>query len=151
MSAASLLNSTRSNFSWRRYILKRKTYGSFCTVCYDETLQRTTQSKCTTCYDTGYVGGYYTRIKTKGQISERPTRSVHQLFGSWEDQDAALYLQADPPVNPKDIVVDRLSRRWIILNVGAAQKSMGTFAQIIQLRQIEKDDVMYQYYLDTRL
>lgn len=133
------------------FILKRKSYGTLCPDCYDPTLGRTTKSKCTTCYDTGYVGGYMNPVKTRGQINERPTREMHQMFGGWQDQDAVLYLQGNPPLNPKDIIVDRISRRWIVLNLGAAQKSMYTISQIAQLRQIEKDDVMYQYYIDTRI
>lgn len=132
------------------FALKRKAFGTMCPACYDSTLQRTTQSKCLSCYDTGYVGGYYAPIQAKGQFNERPTREAHQLFGSWQDQDAVLYLPATPPLNPKDIIIDRLSRRWIVLNVGASQKAMHTIGQIVQMRQIEKDDVLHQYYVNTQ-
>jgi len=123
--------------------LRRKTFGTFCPTCYDDVLQRTTKSKCTTCYDTGYVGGYYGALEVFGQLSERPVREMHQLFGQWQDQDAVLYVDATPPINPKDIIVDRIARRWIALNVGSAGKAMHTIGQIIQLRQIEKDDIAY--------
>lgn len=126
-------------------ILKRKEFGTLCTVCYDPTLQRTTKSKCTTCYDTGIVGGYYTDIHIKGQLSERPVREMHQMFGQWQDSDAVFYCPAIPPLNPKDIVVDRLTRRWIVLNVNSYGKALYTIGQICQLRQIEKEDVINKY------
>ncbi len=130
------------------YLFKRRTYGTVCPICYDPTLQRTTQSDCTTCYGTGYVNGYYVPIPARGQINERPTRSMHQLFGNWHDQDAVLYTQANPPLNPQDLVVDKLFRRWIIQSVGAVQKSVHTFGQISQIRQAERADVIYQLPVD---
>lgn len=130
------------------YAVKRRTYGTVCPICVDVTLQRTTQSECTTCYGTGYVNGYYTPIPCRGQLNERPTRSMHQLFGDWQDQDAVLYMKSNPPINPKDVIVDKLFRRWLVLNVGAAQKSVHTIAQIAQLRQIERADIIYQLPVD---
>ena len=126
-------------------------FGTFCPVCYDETLGRTIQAGCLTCYDTGFVSGYYAPITARGQLNERPTRLTYQLFGDWQDQDAVLYIPGNPPINPKDIIIDRISRRWIVLNVGSAQKAMHIIGQIAQIRQIEKADVMYSYYIDTRL
>jgi hypothetical protein len=125
------------------HFLKRKSFGTFCPVCYDPVLQRTTQSKCLTCYDTGYLGGYYPDLEINGQLSERPVREMHQMFGQWQDQDAVLYIDGTPLINPKDIISDRLNRRWVVLNVGSAGKAMHTIGQIAQLRQIEKEDIIY--------
>jgi hypothetical protein len=130
------------------YVFKRRAYGTVCPVCYEPTLQRTTRSDCTTCYGTGYLNGYYSPIPARGQFNERPTREIHQLFSSWQDQDAVLYMKSNPPLNPKDVVVDRLFRRWLVQNVGATQKSVHTIAQIAQLRQVEHADVIYQLPVD---
>ena len=127
------------------YLLKRKAYGTRCSECWDETLQRRTKSKCFTCYDTAYEGGYYAPTVVRGQLNQRPTREVYVLFGSWQDQDAVLYMQGAIPLNPKDIMVDRLSRRWIVLNVGSASKALVTIGQIVQVRQLEKEDIVYRY------
>lgn len=126
-------------------ILKRKQYGTYCPDCYDVTLQRTTSSSCLTCYGTGFAGGYYSDINIRGQLNERPVREIHQMFGAWQDSDAVLYCPASPPINPKDIIVDRLTRRWIVLNVGTAAKALHTISQICQVRQIEKDDIINHF------
>jgi hypothetical protein len=97
------------------------------------------------------VTGYYKPIVVRGQINERPTRRTYQLFGDWNDQDGVLYIQGTCPINPKDIIVDRIFRRWIVITVGTAAKAMHTIGQIAQIRQIEKADIMYSYYVDTRL
>jgi len=127
------------------FMLKRRSYGTYCPDCYDETLQRTTQSKCLTCYDTGFVAGYYGPIEMVGQLQERPVREMHQMFGAWQDQDAVLYCEALPVINPKDIIVDRLFRRWIVLNLGSFSKGTHSIGQIAQLRQIEKEDIAYRF------
>jgi hypothetical protein len=126
------------------FLLKRKSYGTYCPTCYDATLQRTTTSKCLTCYDTGFSGGYFGPISFNGQLMERPVQSRLQLFGDWQDQDSVLYCEALPPINPKDILVDRLSRRWIILNVGSYSKGTHSIGQIVQLRQLEIQDIIYR-------
>jgi hypothetical protein len=127
------------------HLLKLKHFGTLCPDCYDPTLQRVTESKCLTCYGTGYVGGYYNPIEVRGQINQRPTREMHQLFGAWQDQDAVLYTQAIESVNPKDIVIDSVFTRWIVLNVGSNQKGSHPIGQIAQLRQLERDDIVYQF------
>lgn len=127
------------------FLLKRREYGTYCTSCYDIELQRTTTSKCPVCYDTGYNGGYFGPIAFKGQLSERPVREMHQMFGTWQDQDSVLYTDATPTINPKDVIIDRLSRRWIALNVGSYSKAVHSLGQIVQLRQVEKDDVIYTF------
>jgi hypothetical protein len=70
---------------------------------------------------------------------------MHQMFGAWQDQDSVLYIPASPPLVPKDIIVDRLSRRWVVLNAGSYGKATHSLGQIAQLRQIEKDDVVYTF------
>jgi len=80
-----------------------------------------------------------------GQLMERPVREIHQMFGAWQDQDSALYCEALPAINPKDILVDRLSRRWIVLNTGSYSKGTHSIGQIVQLRQIEKEDIVYTF------
>lgn len=130
------------------YLVKRRTYGTVCPVSYDPVLQRTTSSGCEVCYDTGYVNGYFTPIPLRCQINERPTRTMYQMFSDWQDQDAVLYLQPDHPVNPKDIIVDKLFRRWVVITVGQAQKGVTPIGLTIQMRQIERADVIYKLPID---
>ena len=75
---------------------------------------------------------------------ERPVQSRLQLFGDWQDSDSVLYCEALPPINSKDILVDRLSRRWIVLNVGSYSKGTHSIGQIVQLRQLEIQDIIYR-------
>jgi hypothetical protein len=127
------------------FLLKRRDYGTYCPVCYDTTLQRTIKSGDTTCYDTGFLGGYFGPESIVGQLMERPVQERHTMFSAWQDQDAVLYTTSMPSINPKDIIVDRLSRRWMVQNVGSYSKGTHSIGQIIQVRQIEKNSVAYQF------
>jgi hypothetical protein len=127
------------------FLLKRKSSGSYCSDCYDATLQRSTFSKCLTCYDTGITGGFFGPIDLIGQLMERPVQSRLTLFGDWTDGDSVLYCPALPPLNPKDVIIDRLSRRWIVLNVGSYSKASNTIGQIAQLRALEREDIAYRF------
>lgn len=131
------------------HIYVRKKTGTFCTNCFDPITQRTTKSDCTVCYGTGYVGGFYAPITAKVQMSQQPVREMFHMFGSWQDQDGVIYMQAYPLLAPKDIVYIS-DRRWIVLNIGATAKSEYNIAQIAHVRQTERMDIVNQLpiYLD---
>jgi hypothetical protein len=125
------------------YVYIRKKTGTFCPVCFDQELMRTTISDCTTCYGTGYVGGYYTPIYVKSQLSQQPVREMFQMFGGWQDQDGVLYMQAHPLLAPKDFVYVN-DRRWIVLNIGNYAKSDNNIGQTAHVRQVERGDIINQ-------
>jgi hypothetical protein len=126
-------------------VLKKKTFGQYCTNCYDETLQRTTVGKCSICYGTGYVGGYYSPYTIHAQINENPPRQIITTYGDWQDQDALLVMSVSPTVMPGDVIIDLYHRRWVAISPRSTNKAMFTIAQQIQMRQIESDDIIYQF------
>lgn len=125
------------------HVYIRKKTGTFCPVCYDPTFVRTTSSSCTTCFGTGYVGGYYSPIFAKVQLSQQPVREIFQMFGAWQDQDGVLYMQAFPLLAPKDFVYVN-DRRWLVLNIGNYAKSDHNIGQTAHVRQVERGDIINQ-------
>jgi hypothetical protein len=123
-------------------ILKRRTFGTLCTNCFDETLQTSTLAKCPVCYDTRYVGGYYTPYTVRGQLNEAPPRQTISTFGHWQDADAIFVTSNKPILIPGDVVVDRLGRRWNVLTVKSTNKALFTIAQQAQIRMIEIDNIV---------
>jgi len=126
-------------------LLHRKTYGTYCTSCYDETLQRTTNSKCPVCYDTSYVGGYYSPHRFLGQMNNNPPRHQLTTYGDWQDNDAILSMGNDPVIVPGDVIVDRLGKRWIVITIKSTNKALFLIGQQLHLRQIETDNIVYSY------
>ena len=125
-------------------ILKRKTYGTLCPVCYDETLQLTTNSKCTVCYDTKFVGGFYTPYVVNAQCNNAPPRSVITTYGDWQDQDSIMVMSNKPVLSPSDIIIYPLGKRCNIVTIRSTNKSYFLIAQQPQIRQIESDSILYR-------
>lgn len=123
-------------------LLKRKTYGTFCTSCYDETLQRNTNSKCPVCFDTGYVGGYYLPFKFRAQMNNNPPRQILTTYGDWQDNDAIITMSNSPVLSPGDVIVDRYSNRWAVLTIKTTNKALFLLSQQAQVRQIELDNIV---------
>ena len=127
------------------FLLRRREFGTYCPVCYDVILQKTTKSRDVTCYATGFLGGYFGPEPILGQLQERPVQERHTMFSSWMDQDAVFYTTPIPTINPKDVLVDGLMRRWLVINANSITKGAHAFAQIVQVRQIEHSDVAYLF------
>lgn len=126
-------------------LLKRKTFGTFCTACYDETLQRQSDSKCTVCFDTKYTGGYYLPHRFRAQMNNNPPRHVLTTYGYWQDSDAIITMSNTPVLSPTDIIVDRLGVRWRVVTIKTVNKAMFLISQQAQVRQVEIDNIVYSF------
>jgi len=125
-------------------ILKKRTFGTFCS-CFDSTLGRRTQTNCADCYDTSFDGGYFNYIIVSGIISSPPRKQMLLEWGSWQPMDAMITLESYPVVAPDDIVVDRLNRRWKIIEVKLTSKALAIVTQNAHIRMIPKDDIIYSF------
>lgn len=125
------------------YILKRRTYGTHCPACWDETTGRVTVGDCTTCYDTGWVDGYFESIYTKGMVTVSPDHNQITMFGSWVPKDVIFYTLNFPPLRAKDVVVDDENQRWIVKQVVPTKKNGFLIEQSVQCSLIALDDIVY--------
>jgi hypothetical protein len=118
-------------------VLKKKTYGQYCTN-YDPTLQQCTLgSACPVCYGTMYVGGFYSPFTILGQLNTQPHRNQITVYGDWQDGDSIMTTSNRITLTPGDIVVDLLGRRWDVIVVNSTNKAMYLIAQQAQLRRLE--------------
>jgi hypothetical protein len=124
-------------------VLKRKTNGTHCTVCYDATLGRRSEEKCLTCYDTAWVGGYWAPLETQGMFNASPKRHQITVWGLWQPGDTILTMTNFPQIAPRDVIVDKINRRWNVVQIRTTEKGLYVMAQQAQLRLINKDDVIY--------
>ena len=134
----------RERYGGRRFVvLKRKTYGDSCPVCWDTYTQRRLIDFCETCYDTGISGGFYQPISVLCTMNAALKRHQMLLWGSWETGDAVIYTFHHPHIEPKDIFVDLYNRRWEVVQVRKVEKGLAIIEQDAQVRRIPKDDVVY--------
>jgi hypothetical protein len=125
------------------YILKRRTFGTHCPDCWDETTSRVTVGDCSTCYDTGWVGGYFESIYTKGMITVSPDANQLTMFGEWVPKDIIFYTLNFPPLRAKDIIVDDENQRWVVKQVVPTKKNGFLIEQSVQCSLIAFDDIVY--------
>jgi hypothetical protein len=124
-------------------VLKKKTYGTYCTVCFDEELQRTTNSKCPVCYDTRHVGGYYSPQPFKAQMNNNPPRHILTTYGDWQDNDGLITMSNTPIISSGDVIIDKFGKRWDVLTVKSTNKALFLIAQQVHVRQFETDNIVY--------
>lgn len=126
-------------------VLKRRTWGTHCSQCWDAILGRATQERCNTCFGTGWNGGFFSPINIKGSISASPKIHQIQVYGSWSPSDVIMYTTNFPPLSPRDIIIDDVNKRWIVTQVRPIQHKGFTIEQQVQMSVLQADDVSYEY------
>lgn len=129
------------------FILKKKTFGTFCSECYDETAGRQSKSHCSDCYDTGFTGGYYSSIMVSGIVNASVKRQQQMEWGQWQPEDAMVTLEAYPVMKPDDVIIDRLNRRWTVIDVRPTMKALSLIIQNCHIRILPKDDIVYEIWV----
>lgn len=138
----------RKSLALRKYsgrtlkVLKKRSWGTRCTECWDDTLMRVTDD-CNTCYGTGWLEGYFTPIEIKGMLSPSPKINQITMFGEWMPSDTLLTMLNFPPLKPRDIIVDDVNKRWIVKNIRTIEKDGFIIEQSAQLNLISQDDLIY--------
>ena len=125
------------------YFVKRRTWGTYCTNCWDTTLQRITVSNCPTCLGTGYVGGYFTPVTFNGMINPAPKYNEITMFGQFMPSDCLLYMTNFPVLTTQDVIVDAINRRWLVNDVRYLEFKGRVIEQQARLSKISIDDAIY--------
>ena len=132
-------------FSGRRIkLLRRRTYGTKCSLCWDSTLSRTTSDGDAQCYGTGVSGGYFTPLATNALLTTAPKYNQITMYGEWMPSDCLMNLVGVPPVKQGDVVVDDAAKRWAIKSVRSVEKGGVLIEQICQLSLVSPSDIVYQ-------
>lgn len=133
-------------FAGRQFkLIKRRTWGTHCPVCWDLSLQRSTDPNCLTCYGTGWINGYYNPVLINGMKNPSPKLTQINMFGEWKPSDSLFYTLGFPPLKPKDIVVDDNNHLWTIVQVRTVERLGYVIEQIAQLASISQDELLYKY------
>jgi hypothetical protein len=125
-------------------VLKARTMGDR-PASYDTTLGRVVENEDRTSYGTGWRSGYYKPIEVLAMINAAPKKSQLTVYGEWETSDAILTVGPYPRIAPKDKIIDKLNRRWAIVQVRSTEKGLYIIAQNAQIRLLDKDDIIYKY------
>jgi len=142
------INLLNPRFSGRDFkIFKRRSWGTHCNVCWDESLQRSTDSSCTTCYGTGWINGYYDAIDIRGMKNSSPKLSQINMFGEWKPSDSMLYMLGYPPLKSRDIVADDNNHLWTVVQVRSTEHLGYVIEQQAQIASLAQDELLYKQLL----
>ena len=95
-------------------VLKKRTWGNYCPVCFDPITQQVQSDNCPNCYGTGMEGGYFQPLTIKGYRSDKSYRAQLNMFGKFEETDVAFVLSGSPLIVPNDYLVDEQNNRYLI-------------------------------------
>lgn len=125
------------------YLIKRRTWGTHCSVCWDDTLYRATNANCPTCYGTGWELGYFNPIRFKCMSNPSPSYNELLPFAKWKPSDAMLTMLNFPDIVEEDIIIDDKGDRWIVIQKRSVEKLGRTIEQKVQIAKLMPDDVAY--------
>ena len=125
-------------------ILRRRTFGTRCSTCWDTTLSRVTKDGDEECYGTGISGGYFPKQDVKALLTTAPKYNQITMFGEWMPSDCMMNLVGVQPVKQGDVIVDDAAKRWAIKSVRTVEKGGVLIEQMCQLSLISPSDIVYQ-------
>ena len=125
------------------YLLKRRTWGTHCSVCWDETLFRATDPNCTTCYGTGWEIGYFNPVRFQCMVTPSPSYNQLLPFAKWKPSDILLTMLNFPNIVEEDIIVDDKGDRWIVIQKRSVEKLGRIIEQSVQMSKVMPDDIVY--------
>jgi len=142
------INLQNPRFSGRNFqVIKRRTWGTHCNVCWDDSLQRSTDSNCTTCFGTGWINGYYDPISVRGMKNASPKLNQINMFGEWKPSDSLLYMLGYPPLKPRDIIADDDKHLWTVVQVRTIERLGYIVEQNAQIALLSQDELLYKQLL----
>ena len=124
-------------------ILKRRTFGTHCTECWDSTLMRIRWDDCSECHGTGWLNGYFGALGVKGMMNPAPEYNQITMYGEWRPSDSLLTILNFPPLTIRDVIVDESNKRWAIRAVRTIEKKGFIIEQNAQCSLISMDDKVY--------
>ena len=125
----------------RCWVFPRRTFGQRCPNCYDSVLGKTVDSRCPTCWGTGFSGGYHYPISFWGQLdagseSDQVTVDDHRRV-----QMAQLRCGPSPTLKPLDLIIDRMNRRYRVVESGGTSMLGSLVRAEVKLVLIQKGSV----------
>lgn len=126
------------------FLIKRITYGTRCTHCWDPVSMRITESFCPVCLGTGWVHGYFDPIEFTGEMNPSPKFSEITMFGDFMPSDCVLFLTNFPIIKQKDVIVDDNNKRWVVQDTRSVEKLGKIIEQRVHLALIMEDDPIYE-------
>ena len=143
-------------------LIKRKSFGARCPVCWSASRQQCTISHCENCKGTGFVTGYYQPIEMQVSFDSDPRKD--DLQRDWQNtfDSKRARLSNYPLLRPKDLVINKDDyKRYVVTHVETTKLPLKStsktklsrqnyiLSQILTLDEITTDDIEYNIDIDN--
>ena len=139
-----ILSHSRYRVGRKCKVLIKKTFGQICTNCWDPIKERVTDDQCEICYGTGYVGGYYSPIKTYVAFEPLTKRDQIQVFGKLQPGEIVVWMSNYPLVKPGDLIYNVVEGNLYRVNDVKPTKHLIIVHQTMRLTLLPKDHIAYK-------
>jgi hypothetical protein len=74
-----------------------------------------------------------------------------QFWGDFQQEDGEIFLMDTPTISPKDVIVDGLNKRWVVVATRGVEKSGKLIMQRCHVRRLLWDDIVYSIQITGML
>jgi len=129
--------------------LKRKKWGTPCSLCLSSTTHMSTNPYCPECFGTSYSGGYWTPVYGWAQLYTSPISVQSALQGEVEVRQTRIIMANIPQMDKEDLVVFlRSDRRFRVLEVVPTQIHNVDVHQELTASQLSPTSAEYSLNVD---
>lgn len=126
------------------YLLKRRHFGTRCTVCYDKTTREVLGSNCTTCYGTSWVGGYFNPVEMLGRRAVSQVRAETSPQAKMEVNPTRIQFLDFPKIDEEDIIVEKAyNHRYLVKSRAFTTLKTIPIHQTVTVSELERNAVEY--------
>lgn len=131
------------------FLLKRKHYGTRCTVCYDPASRRVLRSACPSCYGTSWVSGYYTPILLLGRKLPSQVQAQSTPQAKVEVNQTRIQFLDFPRIDEEDILVEKsTNKRFLVMQRYFTSLKTIPVHQTLTVSEFERQAVEYNIPVD---
>jgi len=129
--------------------LKRKRFGTRCSVCYNPRTKDVVLSSCGKCYGTSFDGGYHDPVTIWAKLDPAVVSQRADNTGLTDSAMFSATMLDYPLMEPEDVLVEmRTNRRFIVRQKIPTESSRITVHQDLQISELSRADAAYAVELD---
>lgn len=126
------------------YLLKRRHFGTRCTVCYDPATRSVTRSACAVCFGTSWANGYFTPIELYGRKLPSQVQTQESPQTPVEINQTRIQFLDFPRIDEEDILVEKsTNKRFLVLSRYFTSLKTIPVHQTVSVSEFERQAVEY--------
>ena len=127
------------------YLLKRRHFGTRCTVCYDAATRKVLKSNCSDCYGTSWEDGYFNPVAMLGRRAASQVQSNESPQAKLDVNLTSIQFLDFPRIDEEDIIVEKATnRRYLVKSRYFTSLKTIPVHQTISVSELERQAVEYR-------